>query len=198
MHRTLLQDLAMFASDRQDEWDEFVLLFLYSDRTASHQVTSYISATMLFGRDLRMPCDMVSSQPPGVPVEPAAYMGGLTARLEQIHSFTRENLSEAFNPMTACYGQHVTAKAHVPGDEVRLYYPTHKNVRSPKLQRNWDGPLTVVVASTMLYIASGALLALCDSSFIGAVLLSTAVDLPSHGLVLNLLPFLRGIMLRST
>lgn len=99
---------------------------------------------MVFGRDLCMPCDVNFLRPPKHPVDPAAYMSYLTARLEQVHYFTRERLSQAFTRMKAHYDQHSTADWVVPGDKVWLDNPTRKKRRFQTLHRNWDGSLTVV------------------------------------------------------
>lgn len=50
----------------------------------------------------------------------------------------------SLKPWTTWYPATTNITLHVPGVKVWLYNPTYKKGRSLKLQRNWDGPFTVV------------------------------------------------------
>lgn len=143
-NRTILQHLAMFVNSHHDNWDDCVPLFLYSYRTAVHEVTGYTPAMILFGREIRMPCDLAFSRPPDRPSQPEPYINDLMTRLEQTHDFVKSRLSIGFQRMKARYDEHSTQEVFEPGDRVWLYNPLRKRGLSPKLQRNWQGPYTVV------------------------------------------------------
>lgn len=144
MNRTILQHLSMFVSDQQDDWDSIVPLFLYAYRTSAHEVTGYTPATMLFGHDLRMPCDLALPRASEPTTNPASYVGELRTNLERVHAFARQRLASGLDRMKARYDAHVTTRPFSPGERVWLYNPIRKKGLSPKLQRNWQGPFIVI------------------------------------------------------
>ncbi|KAF8788426.1 hypothetical protein HNY73_009926 [Argiope bruennichi] len=58
--------------------------------SAEHEATRITPAEMLFGRTLRLPCDILFGQPSETPSSPKEYMKNLKTRLESIHAFGRE------------------------------------------------------------------------------------------------------------
>ncbi|GFU83029.1 retrovirus-related Pol polyprotein from transposon 412 [Trichonephila clavipes] len=59
-----------FVSANQQDWDQKVPLFLLAYRSAVHETTGYSPSQMLFGRDLRLPCDLLFGRPPDTPSSP--------------------------------------------------------------------------------------------------------------------------------
>lgn len=143
-NRSILQHLALFVNNHQDNWDCFVPLFIYCYRAAVHEVTGYTPSMTLFGLVIRVPRDLAFSGSPNRCCDPASYVGDLMTRLERIYDFVRGRLSIAFQRMTARYDEHTTHEMFQPGDKVWLYNPLQKRGLSPKLQRNWQGPFIVV------------------------------------------------------
>ncbi|GFW63770.1 retrovirus-related Pol polyprotein from transposon 412 [Trichonephila clavipes] len=64
-NRTILNNLSLMVSKNQQDWDQKVPLFLLAYRSAVHETTGYSPSQMLFGRDLRLPCDLLFGRPPG-------------------------------------------------------------------------------------------------------------------------------------
>ncbi|GBM90048.1 Transposon Ty3-I Gag-Pol polyprotein, partial [Araneus ventricosus] len=58
-NRTILNHLSLFVSRNQTDWDTHLPLFLLAYRSAEHEVTGLTPAEMLFGRTLRLPCDIL-------------------------------------------------------------------------------------------------------------------------------------------
>ncbi|GBL92957.1 hypothetical protein AVEN_54607-1 [Araneus ventricosus] len=58
----------------------------FGSRSADHEVTRFIPADMLFGRTLRLPCDILSD----TPSSSNEYLNNLETRLEGVHAFARE------------------------------------------------------------------------------------------------------------
>ncbi|GFX69692.1 retrovirus-related Pol polyprotein from transposon 412 [Trichonephila clavipes] len=58
-NRTILNNLSLMVSKNQQDWDQKVPLFLLAYRSAVHETTGYSPSQMLFGRDLRLPCDLL-------------------------------------------------------------------------------------------------------------------------------------------
>ncbi|GFS73665.1 retrovirus-related Pol polyprotein from transposon 412 [Trichonephila clavipes] len=62
-NRTILNNLSLMVSKNQQDWDQKVPLFLLAYRSAVHETTGYSPSQMLFGRDLRLPCDLLFGRP---------------------------------------------------------------------------------------------------------------------------------------
>lgn len=51
-------------SSYQRDWDERVPLFLMAYRASTHETTDVTPANMVFGREVRLPCDLMFGAPP--------------------------------------------------------------------------------------------------------------------------------------
>ncbi|GFY22111.1 retrovirus-related Pol polyprotein from transposon 412 [Trichonephila clavipes] len=98
---------------------------------------------MLFGRDLRLPADLLFSRPPDAPLVPEEYVEKLQARMEEIHNLARERIDLASEKMKTQYDVRATGHDFHEGDKVWLWNPRRKGL-SPKLQTNWECPYTVL------------------------------------------------------
>ncbi|GBM94250.1 Transposon Ty3-I Gag-Pol polyprotein, partial [Araneus ventricosus] len=78
-NRTILNHLSLFVSRNQTDWDTHLPLFLLAYRSAEHEVTGLTPAEMLFGRTLRLPCDILFGRPSETPSSPNEYMKNLEA-----------------------------------------------------------------------------------------------------------------------
>ncbi|GFX85049.1 retrovirus-related Pol polyprotein from transposon 412 [Trichonephila clavipes] len=76
-NRTILNNLSLMVSKNQQDWDQKVPLFLLAYRSAVHETTGYSPSQMLFGRDLRLPCDLLFGSPPDTPSSPEEYVQNL-------------------------------------------------------------------------------------------------------------------------
>ena len=54
-NRTLEAQLSMFVEDHQKDWDQLVPLMLMAYRTAVHKTTGCTAASLMLGRDLKLP-----------------------------------------------------------------------------------------------------------------------------------------------
>ncbi|GBM75960.1 Retrovirus-related Pol polyprotein from transposon 412 [Araneus ventricosus] len=143
-NRTILNHLSLFVSRNQTDWDTHLPLFLLVYRSAEHEVTGLTPAEMLFGRTLRLPCDILFGRPSETPSSPNEYMKNLEARLESVHAFARERIKLSSERMKTRYDSRATHHHFKEGDLVWMYNPKRRRGLSPKLQQNWEGPYTVV------------------------------------------------------
>ncbi|KAJ8958719.1 hypothetical protein NQ318_016447 [Aromia moschata] len=65
-------------------------------------------------------------------------------RLDRIHRFASEKLKMHSDKMKQRLDTTSTETALEPGDAVWLYAPKRMKGRSPKLQKNWEGPYTII------------------------------------------------------
>ncbi|GFX76589.1 retrovirus-related Pol polyprotein from transposon 412 [Trichonephila clavipes] len=99
---------------------------------------------MLFGRDLRLPCDLLFGRPPDTPSSPEEYVQNLQARFEDVHNLARERIDLRTEKMKTRYDTKATGHQFKEGDKVWFYNPTRRKGLSPKLQSHWDGPYTIL------------------------------------------------------
>ncbi|GBM87176.1 hypothetical protein AVEN_78691-1 [Araneus ventricosus] len=76
-NRTILNHLSLFVSKNQTDWDTHLPLFILAYRSADHEATGCTPADMLFGRTLRLPCDILFGRPSDTPSSPNEYLNNL-------------------------------------------------------------------------------------------------------------------------
>ncbi|GFS52302.1 hypothetical protein TNCV_4850271 [Trichonephila clavipes] len=145
-NRTILNNLSLMVSKNQQDWDQKVPPFLLAYRCTVHEITGtgYSPSQMLFGRDLRLPCDLLFGRPPDTPSSPEEYVQNLQARFEDVHNLARERINLRTEKMKTRYDTKATGHQFKEGDKVWFYNPTRRKGLSPKLQSHWDGPYTIL------------------------------------------------------
>ncbi|GFV84435.1 retrovirus-related Pol polyprotein from transposon 412 [Trichonephila clavipes] len=143
-NRTLLNSLSLLVSSNQQDWDKKLPFFLLAYRSAVHEIPVYSPSQILFGRDLRLPADLLFSRQPDAPLVPEEYIEKLQARMEEMHHLARERIGMASEKMKTRYDARATGHDFHEGDKVWLWNPKHRKGLSPKLQTNWEGPYTVL------------------------------------------------------
>ncbi|GFT46733.1 probable cytosolic oligopeptidase A [Trichonephila clavipes] len=115
-NRTILNNLSLMVSKNQQDWDQKVPLFLLAYRSAVHETTGYSPSQMLFGRDLRLPCDLLFGRPPDTPSSPEEYVQNLQARFEDVHNLARERINLRTEKMKTRYDTKATGHQFKEGD----------------------------------------------------------------------------------
>ncbi|VEN45006.1 unnamed protein product [Callosobruchus maculatus] len=144
MNRTVNRYLAKVVSDHQQDWDSWLHLFLLAYRSAVHETTGETPASIVFGRELRLPCDLMFGCNPGDDVAGEDYVANLRRRMDEAHEKVRHNIRTAGDRMKMTYDVGSSETAYQPGDLVWLYNPQKRRGLSPKLQSSWEGPYEVV------------------------------------------------------
>ncbi|GFT35264.1 retrovirus-related Pol polyprotein from transposon 412 [Trichonephila clavipes] len=72
---------------------------------------------MLFGRDLRLPSDLLFSRPPDAPLVHEEYIEKLQARIEEMHHLAREGIGMASEKMKSRYDARVTGHDFHEGEK---------------------------------------------------------------------------------
>ncbi|KAF8786035.1 Retrovirus-related Pol polyprotein like [Argiope bruennichi] len=106
-------------SDGMD-WDKKLPLFLLVYRSAVHETTGYSPSQMLFGRDLRLPADLLFSRPPDAPLAPEEYVENLRTRMEVVHHLATDRIDMASEKMKTRYDARATEHNFHEGDQVWL------------------------------------------------------------------------------
>ncbi|GFT35278.1 retrovirus-related Pol polyprotein from transposon 412 [Trichonephila clavipes] len=125
-NRTILNNLSLMVSKNQQDWDQKVPLFLLAYRSAVHETTGYSPSQMLFGRDLRLPCDLLFGRPPDTPSSPEEYVQNLRHVLKDVHNLARERINLRTEKMKTRYDTKATGHQFKEGDKVWFYNPTRR------------------------------------------------------------------------
>ncbi|GFX09382.1 retrovirus-related Pol polyprotein from transposon 412 [Trichonephila clavipes] len=144
LNRTILNSLSLLVSSNQQDWDRKLPFFLLAYRSAVHETTGYSPSQMLFGRDLRLPADLLFSRPPDAPLAPEEYIEKLQVRMEEMHHLATERIGIASEKMKTRYDERATGHDFHKGNKVWLWNPKRRKGLSPKLQTNWEGPYIVL------------------------------------------------------
>lgn len=145
-HQTIINYLAKFVSENQRDWDRWIGMCLLAYRSARHETTGISPAESCFGRDLKLPLDLLRGSPPvvGVDVSEESYVSELKEKLNEIHDRVRQRLSLKSSRAKAYYDRKARQIHFECGQKVWLFNPRRIVGRSPKLQSNWEGPYKIV------------------------------------------------------
>jgi len=144
-NRTLEAQLSKFVDDHQRDWDQLVPMMLMAYRSAVHESTGCSPATLMFGRNLKLPIDILYGRPEAEPIQSTTkYAVNLQERLEQVHHFARQRLHITSDKMKRYYDNKLASSKLKQGTAVWLHNPQRKKGMSPKLMRNWQGPYVVI------------------------------------------------------
>ncbi|KAK2889745.1 hypothetical protein Q8A73_018045 [Channa argus] len=97
-NRTLATQLAILTSRHQKDWDQPLPLVLWAYRTAVQESSQCSPATLMFGRELRTPVDLVFGPPPEPEITGGPeldYLRRLKERLSVVHQLARESQGDA-------------------------------------------------------------------------------------------------------
>lgn len=143
-NRTLEQHLSKMVSEHQDDWDYYIPLFLMAYRSAVHDTTGETPSCLLFGREMRLPCDLQFGTVNETASSTSNYVSELRSRLDEVHQRVRHVIENASDRMKTRYDLRSNSSGFHEGDLVWLYNPQRRKGRSPKLQKDWEGPYKVV------------------------------------------------------
>ncbi|KAF8791606.1 Retrovirus-related Pol polyprotein like [Argiope bruennichi] len=98
--------------------------------------TGYSPSQMLFGRNLRLPADLLFSRPTDAPLAPEEYVENLRTRMEEVHHLARDKIGMTSEKMKTRYDARATGQNFHEIDQVWLWNPKRRKGLSPKLQTN--------------------------------------------------------------
>ncbi len=128
----------------QEEWDHYIPLFMLAYRSAIHESTHHRPAKVIFGHELRLPCDLKFGTPLEKPTPINELVMEIRNRLRRTYKIVRNQLHLASDEMKTRYNIRANIPGFSDGDHVWLYNPARKKGRRPTLQQDWDGPYMIV------------------------------------------------------
>jgi transposase InsO family protein len=101
--KTIEEHLRKVVASHQRDWDERLPLFLLACRASTHDTTGLTPASLVFGRELRLPCDLLFGAPPDKERPTTDCAADLVAHLHDIHDYARQHLKMASDRMKTRY-----------------------------------------------------------------------------------------------
>lgn len=143
-NRTIKEYLAKVIGTNQKCWDTHLQLFLMAYRTAEHRSTKTSPSKIIFGRNIRLPCDILFGVKPEAEQCLTDYVVCLEKKMADIHNSARSSLKINSNNMKARYDKKSNSSGFQPNEQVWLFNPSRKKGTCSKLTPKWEGPYKIV------------------------------------------------------
>ena len=102
-NKTMKGHLSKVVAKNQRDWDQQLPLLLMAYRSAVYESTCQSPAKVIFGKDLKLPRDLMFDSPEAKKLEVYDYADELQERLLKIHKMVREQIQLSSNRMKSRY-----------------------------------------------------------------------------------------------
>jgi hypothetical protein len=108
------------SSTYQTDGNDRLPIFLLAYRASTHETTGMTPANVVFGKELRLPCDLLFGAPPDKEQSTTDYAADLVQRLHDTQHYARRYLKVASDRMTAHYDRLANSAVFQSGCTARL------------------------------------------------------------------------------
>jgi len=143
LNRTIISMLATTVNDQGGEWEEHLPRVTFAYNTSEQVSTGFTPFYMMFGRQARIPLDIMFDTPVAETQNPNQYVWKLRKSLQSAHDLARNNLKKAACRQKELYDYKVYGKPYAVGDLVWLCSPAVPRGQARKLFCPWRGPFKV-------------------------------------------------------
>ena len=143
-NRTLLTMLSTAAGERPFDWESNLRRLCLAYNTSVHPTTGSTPFFLMFGRQVRMPVDIMYGTPHPQPSTVPQYVAELREGLETAYQRVRERMGHQLERQKELYDRKAHGDPYQPGDLVWLHNPAVPRGQSTKRHRPWTGPFRVV------------------------------------------------------
>ncbi len=106
---------------------------MLADRSAIHESTHYTLAKVIFGYELRLPCDLEFGTPPEKPTPINEFVMEMRNCFRRTYKIVKNRLHLPSDWKKTCYDVRINSAGFSAGDLVWLYNPARKKGRCLKL-----------------------------------------------------------------
>ena len=142
-HRTLLSMLASSGAQQSHEWENYLRPLCMAYNSSINPTTGYSPFFLMFGRQVRMPVDVMYGQP-HEGESPPTHAATLRDRLEMAYRCVRKRMGYKLDRQKEFYDRKVHGEPYSEGDLVWLCSPVVNRNVGKKLLLPWTGPYKVL------------------------------------------------------
>ena len=148
-NRTLVNSISHYVDQNLATWDSYLPSVLFAYRTAINDVTHHSPYQLMFGRQPKLPLDIIEGSKEDIVDDYEQYNTRLTMSLRQAHEITKRLIGEANRKTKARWDSKVhDHRQYKVGDSVLLHAPHLTSAptveHSKKFDSKWDGPYIVI------------------------------------------------------
>jgi len=143
-NRTLLDMLSTTIKEYQGTWEDHVQAVCLAYNTSVQPTTGYSPFYLMFGRQARIPVEIMFGSGPVATSSPSAYATKLHQSLTLAYNEVRDKMKATFQRQKQFYDRKVHGKPFSVGDLIWLYSPAVPSGQAKKLYHPWTGPYEVV------------------------------------------------------
>ena len=148
-HRTLNSMIAKVVADNHRDWHEHIPGILAAYRATTHESTGFTANRLVLGREIKLPIDIaygvdVDIGPLNSVTSSEEFVTNLTDRLASDFTLVRENLNKNAEVRKNRYDVKVKPQTFQVNDRVWYWNPRKYSNRSPKWQKRYTGPFSVI------------------------------------------------------
>ena len=143
-NRTLLDMLAKAVRERPFDWEEHLPRLCLAYNSSVHPTTGYAPFYLMFGRQVRMPVDLMYGNPNSRTTTVPQYVASLRSSLTAAYDQVRNTMMTSLSRQKDLYDRKAHGEPFHSGDLVWLHTPAVPRGHSKKLHCPWTGPYRVV------------------------------------------------------
>ena len=113
-------------------------------RCSVHETTKETPFKLMFGREVRLPVDVMFGHPAPPPSSCTQYVENLRKTLESAYQRVRQHLTTQHRRQKQICDHKIEGAPYAVGDKVWLHSPAVLRGRSKKIFRPWQGPCIVI------------------------------------------------------
>ena len=142
-NRTLLSMLASSGAQFSPDWEDYLRPLCMAYNSSVNPTTGYTPFFLMFGRQVRMPIDVLYGQPSESQSSPE-YAAALRSRLELAFKYVRQRMRHHLQRQKEFYDKKVHGEPYSEGSLVWLCSPVVNKNAGRKLHLPWTGPYKIV------------------------------------------------------
>ena len=132
-NRSLAAMLSKYVNENHRTWDIHLPKVMMAYRSSAHESTKFPPFRLMFGRDVRLPADLMFGRTPNYADGYPEYVRELRERLEKAHELARAHIGAAQYRQKEYYDRRAGGEPYAVGDRVWLYTPVIKKGQTAKL-----------------------------------------------------------------
>ena len=144
LNRTIISMLATVVNDFGGEWEDHLPRVCFAYNTSQQESTGFTPFYLMFGRQARIPLDLMYQTPVTEARNTSQYVWTLRKSLQDAYALVRDNLHAASFRQKELYDEKIHGKPYNVGDLVWLHNPAVPRGQARKLYCPWTGPFKVV------------------------------------------------------